>query len=277
MNRKQLLEMMEKARNQYLRNAERMGFKLDAALVPVIIPYEDPDNGDYDDDEPKEVVSSGDELVIRIAGPIDPYWDGVDVYEIIEILDRYDAQRVRLLINSPGGYMYDGLALYSELRRRVNESNITLVTEVVGIAASAAALIYLAGDERIINPASMIMIHPPSGGGFLYGRADDIETDAAMLVRDLRSGERQLDEIYADRLSGVDNAELNTWIDEERLFTAREAAEAGFGEYREDTSDSSGTDDTTATSEEPTNVQISPETRARADAVMNDIRAKLNS
>ncbi len=76
--------------------------------------------------------------------------------------------RIRLYINSPGGTVHAGLAIYDTMR--------TLQTKVdticVGMAASMAAVILAGGDRRYILPHAEVMIHQPSGG--TSGRASDI-------------------------------------------------------------------------------------------------------
>lgn len=75
-------------------------------------------------------------------------------------LDTLDKKRIQVWINSPGGSVIDAMSIYSAILK----SSTKVDTYCVGIAASAAGLIYQAGRKRYISDYGKVMIHPPSGG-----------------------------------------------------------------------------------------------------------------
>ena len=230
-----LLKLIKARLKEYQANSDRMGGRFN------FLNQEDDDF--YDPDDAVEFITEGDETIVRIAGPIDGFY-GVDTRKIIRELDRINPGKLRLLIDSPGGYVDQGLALYTDLRARaVNGTSIA--TEARGIVASAASLIYLAGDERRLTLGSMLMIHPPAGylDILMFGTADEIEQQAQPAVtrqiRDLRAIGDNLMEIYDDRLQ-INQEQLDQLIEDEQLLTATEAAALGFGQLVEEPEPGSG-------------------------------------
>ena len=126
-------------------------------------------------------------------------------------------------INSPGGDVFDGVAIYNLIADYPDQVTVT----VDGLAASAASFIAMAGDTIRMNRASQMMIHDASGG--CRGNAADMKAMAALL--DMISG--TIAGIYAGRAGGeVDewrermlvDAGFGTW------YTAEEAVEAGLAD-----------------------------------------------
>lgn len=123
---------------------------------------------------------------------------------------------IEVHINSPGGDVFDGLAIYNSLAQR--PGNVTTVVD--GLAASAASFIAQAGTTRVIAPGAMMMIHDAAGA--CYGNAGDMRDLAELLdkVSDNLAG------IYADRTGRADG-----WRDAMRAetwYTADEAVAAGL-------------------------------------------------
>ena len=137
-------------------------------------------------------------------------------------LQRQDPEApVTLYINSPGGEVQSGLALYDVMRA----VSCTIRTVCLGMAASMAALLFIAGDEREILPHSRIMIHDPligegAGGSALSvkARADDL-----MRIRDITAG------IIA-RHSGMSLERVFELTASDTYFEAKEAVEAGLAD-----------------------------------------------
>ena len=100
-----------------------------------------------------ETSQDGDEMVMRIQGPLDD-WYGVSAKEIIAKLDEANPKKLRLLIESPGGFVTEGLALYSDLRART-KAGTTIISEARGLVASAAILPFLAADTRYMGEGSI--------------------------------------------------------------------------------------------------------------------------
>jgi ATP-dependent protease ClpP protease subunit len=144
---------------------------------------------------------------------------GVYASEFINQLASLDVDQINLHLNSPGGDVFEGSAIYNCLV--AHAARIRVVVD--GIAASAASYIAMAGDEIVMNPGSMMMIHDASG--FCYGPATDMREMAALLdkVSDTIAG------IYAHRTStpATDwraRMLVTTW------YTGEEAVAAGLAD-----------------------------------------------
>jgi len=130
-----------------------------------------------------------------------------------------DVSEIRLLLDSPGGVAFDGLAIYNELQRHPAH----IVVEVMGLAASAASVIAMAGDEIVMREAAFLMVHNASG--LVYGTTADMEDMAKTLAK----LDRSLADIYA-RKSGQSARTARAWMKEETWFTASEAVKAGLAD-----------------------------------------------
>lgn len=153
--------------------------------------------------------AAGDEAVIRIYDEI--WWLGVNAMDLTAELDSITAPTIRVEINSPGGDVFDGIAIYNALR--IHPARI--VTRVDGLAASIASVIAQAGDHRIMVASSQMMIH--NAWGMTVGNQTDHEDMAAVLGMQ----DEILADIYATKSSkdaayfrGLMNAE--TWMTAER-------------------------------------------------------------
>lgn len=150
------------------------------------------------------------------------YW-GVSAGDFVSQLGAISARNMTVHINSPGGEVWDGLAIYHALRQ--HPANVTTVVD--GAALSAASFIAQAGDERLTAAQSQWMIHDASGA--CYGNAAEMIVMAEVL--DQMSG--MIAEIYRDR-GGLTvakwrnlmraSAGAGTW------FTADAAVEAGLAD-----------------------------------------------
>ena len=223
-------------RRQYLAVAERVG-----AQFPFM-------NDDFDPADSISLQLDGDVTTIRINGPIHPYF-GVDVRDIISQLDNIQPSQIRMLIESPGGLAADGLALYLDLRARSREG-AQVHTETRGIVASAAALIYLGGDERSLFPGSMFMIHHPRGGAIIAGMHQEMRRQGNRAADDVEAMQTNFYQIYQDRLPQISRNDLDTWLNNERLLNATEASDAGIGELVQSSDDDSDTQDSEPTAEQ---------------------------
>ncbi len=127
------------------------------------------------------------------------------------------AKPLHIVLNSPGGEIAEGLAIYSEIRNWGGETTVT----VVGMALSAASIVLLAADKRNIQLGSVVMIHNP--WTIANGERKDFEKEAEVLGK----FEDCLASIYALRL-GIDREEARAWMDAETWFTAETAKEVGL-------------------------------------------------
>src|SRR6266536_1902400 len=100
---------------------------------------------------------------------------GITAGDFLTELKALDVKRIDVRINSPGGDVWDGLAIYNSLRNHPAE----ITTYVDGLAASAASIIVQAGDHRVAAKASEVMIH--EAWGLVVGNAADMRDTADRL------------------------------------------------------------------------------------------------
>jgi ATP-dependent Clp endopeptidase proteolytic subunit ClpP len=148
---------------------------------------------------------------------------GITAKDFVRALKNISAKNIALRINSPGGEVFDGNAIYNALRRQ----NATITAYVDGIAASMASVIAMAADVIRMPANSMMMIHNPTSGS--YGEADELRKDAEVLDKIKEA----LISAY-QRKTGTDRDEIAQMMDDETWFTAAEALEAGFADYVDD-------------------------------------------
>lgn len=147
-------------------------------------------------------------------------------YSLSKQLSELDVDRITVGINSYGGDISEGLAIYNALKRH----SAKVVTRCDGFACSIASVVFMAGDERVMSDPSMLMIHNgwthASGNAKeLRKAADDIEkmTDASV-------------QIYLQSVS-VEEDELRRLMDEETWIAADEAVSMGFATSMEGASE----------------------------------------
>lgn len=130
-----------------------------------------------------------------------------------------NGEDVEILINSPGGDVWSGSEIYTAIKAYTGKVTV----KILGIAASAASIIAMAGDVVSISPTAQIMIHNP----WMYtaGDQNDLRKDAEYL------------ENWADSLSnayqiktGKSKEELRVLMDDETWMTAEKAVELGFAD-----------------------------------------------
>lgn len=124
---------------------------------------------------------------------------------------------INLHINSPGGDVFDGFAIYNQLAQHPARIEV----DIDGVAASIASIIAMAGDEIRIAKNAQMMIHNPRG--FAAGDEGEMQRVAALL----RNVKANLVDTYRDR-TGNTAEKLAAWMDEETWFSAAAAVEHGF-------------------------------------------------
>ncbi|MEK0180059.1 MULTISPECIES: ATP-dependent Clp protease proteolytic subunit [Microcoleus] len=159
------------------------------------------------------------ERIIFLSEEVD---DGIAnaIVAYLLYLDSEDQSKpIYLYINSPGGSVTAGMAIYDTMQHIKSE----VVTICVGLAASMGSFLLAAGTKgkRVALPNSRIMIHQPSGG--TRGQATDIEIEAKEIVR-IR---HQLNQIYAAR-TGQTLAKIEKDMDRDYFMSAQEAKEYGL-------------------------------------------------
>lgn len=160
---------------------------------------------------------------LRLYEPIDSWggpW-GVSALEFLETLDELpdSVEEIRLHINSPGGEVWEALAILNSLR--AHESKLVAVVD--GIAASCASFIACAADETIMAPNTQLMIH--DAWGLCIGNAADMKSTGDLLdqISD------NIASIYADKSGGTTAAWRAVMLDE-GWYTAQEAVDAGLAD-----------------------------------------------
>lgn len=164
-------------------------------------------------------TSSG-ELEIQILDVIGASWwfEGITAKGVKAKLDANpEAKTIRLLIDSPGGDVFDGIAIQNLLKR----SGKRIEVEVVGEAASAASVIAMAGDKITMHEGAMMMIHRASSIAVGFSADLRATADALDKVTDSIVG------VYASR-TGKSRTEIAKMVDAETWLTASEAIENRF-------------------------------------------------
>ena len=164
--------------------------------------------------------TSGDEADLYIFGDITTWpWDEKDrdAYTIVKELQELDADRVNVHINSYGGDVSEGLAIYNVLKN--NRAKVTTYCD--GFACSAASVIFMAGDERIMNSASLLMIH--NAWSRNVGDANSFRKKA----EDLDKITQASINAYMSRIH-ITEDELKEKMNKETWVTAEEAVSDGF-------------------------------------------------
>lgn len=169
------------------------------------------------------IQAKGDDIAeISIFGDIGSSWwgDSVTAADFKKDFDEIKGRsKINILINSPGGDVFDGIAIHNIIATERAKVSV----EVLGLAASAASIIALAGSSLSIDAGGFFMIH--NVWTFAMGDADDLRKQADDL--DKISGE--LVNIY-EAHSNLSAEEIQEFMDAETWFTAAEAIEHGFAD-----------------------------------------------
>lgn len=192
----------------------------------------------------------------------DESWYDDDVTPQLFKNDLYaESGDVTVWLNSPGGDCVAAAQIYNMLKEY--PGNITI--KIDGIAASAASLIAMAGDEVLMSPVSMMMIHNPLT--MAVGNADDMQKAAAMLdeVKDSIINAYELK-------TGLTRAKLSHLMDDETWMNAVKAVELGFADgilYRDSDKKDEKTEDDDKTDGEPETKTEPDEEKEKSKSVDN--------
>lgn len=163
------------------------------------------------------ISAEGDVAEIRIFDVIG--WPFIEAGDFLEELDGITAKEIRLRINSPGGDVFDGTAIFNAIKSHPATFN----AEIEGIAASMGSIIALAADTVAIADNAWFMIHNP--WTFMIGDYNDLRKEADLLER--MSG--VMAKTYADK-SGKSEKDIKSLMDDETWFSGKEAVEEGFAD-----------------------------------------------
>jgi ATP-dependent Clp endopeptidase proteolytic subunit ClpP len=162
--------------------------------------------------EAKDADDTAEIIIYDVIG-----WPYNDAFDLVRALGNITAKNITVRINSPGGDVFDGVAIFNALKD--HEAHVT--TKIEGLAASMASIVALAGDEVQAHKNAMYMIHDP--WVLAAGNQYDLREIADILQK---IGGNMLD-IYYDK-SNIGKRELKAMMKEETWFTAAEAKDRGL-------------------------------------------------
>lgn len=157
------------------------------------------------------------ELYLYDAIGKDFFGDGITAQTVMEELKKCSGSQLDIYVNSPGGSVFEGLAIYNQLKRWKGKK----VVHIDGIAASIASVVAMAGDEINIASNGMMMIHQAWGG--TVGNADEMRKFADSLEKI----DATLLDTYVARTGG-NKKQIQEWMTAETWMTADEAVSRKF-------------------------------------------------
>jgi ATP-dependent Clp protease protease subunit len=166
------------------------------------------------------LVTENREASINIYGDITSWpWMESDVssYTLSKELDALDADLINVYINSYGGEVAEGLAIYNALKRH----KAKVKTFCDGFAASIASVIFMSGDERIMSNASLLFIH--NAWTSTYGNANELRKQAD----DLETMTQASINTYMNCVN-ITEEELKEMLDAEKWISPQDALTMGF-------------------------------------------------
>lgn len=162
-----------------------------------------------------KVENKADESTVYLYDEIS--WWGIDASQFVKDLNNISSGTIHLRVNSPGGSVFDGTAIYNALKQH----KAKVIAHVDGLAASIASVIIMAADEIRMGDNAFLMIHEP--WSMVAGNADMMRQEAELL--DKVAG--TIANTYVNK-TGKDGQEIKDLMAAETWFTAEEALEAGF-------------------------------------------------
>jgi ATP-dependent protease ClpP protease subunit len=145
-------------------------------------------------------------------------WSNEDQYpeNIKNLLEGQNGKALNIYINSGGGSVFAGIAIYNILKRHNGYKTVY----VDGLAASIASVIAFAGDKLVIPKNAFLMVHKP--WNYCIGNANDLQKE----IEVLNTIEQSMLNIYQEHLKeGVDIKTIADFVDKETWFTGEQAAE----------------------------------------------------
>ena len=161
------------------------------------------------------------ERIVFIGQPVDDQIANLAVAQLLHLQAEDPDKDISMYINSPGGVIYSGLAIYDTMQYVKPD----VQTICFGMAMSMGSLLLAGGapGKRMVLPNARVLIHQPSGG--FEGQSSDIQIHAQEVLN-LR---RRVDEIYAHH-TGQDIERVHEDMERDRFFTAQEAVDYGLAD-----------------------------------------------
>lgn len=170
-----------------------------------------------------QAADSGDEATISLTGIVGDEWP-YDEYARPFTLSRVDAalrsigdKRVTVYINSPGGSMFEGIAIMN----RLNQHKAGVTVKVMGLAGSAASVVAMAGDRREIGKTAFLFLH--NCWTVLAGNRHELRSVADTL----EEFDNSMRDLYAEK-SGKTPEEADEWMNADTYFSGKSAVEVGL-------------------------------------------------
>ena len=184
-------------------------------LIPMVVEQEG--NGERSYDIYSRLLK---DRVIILSSAIDENVASILIAQVKYLNSQDPEKPIEIVINSPGGYVSAGLAIYDIMRYGITAPIRTICT---GTAASMGAFLLAAGTKgmRMATPNADIMIHQVSGG--VQGTGSDIEIQANQILKT----KKRLNELLAD-FTGKTVAEVEAASDRDHYMSAQEALDFGI-------------------------------------------------
>ncbi len=185
-----------------------------AQLVPMVV--EQTNRGERAFDIYSRLLK---ERIIFVTGPVEDHMATLITAQLLFLEAENPKKEISLYINSPGGVVTSGLAIYDTMQF----IRPPVATLCIGLAASMGSLLLTAGEKgmRFALPNARIMVHQPSGG--FQGQASDIERHAEDIVK----MKRRLNELYVKH-TGQPYEVIERTLDRDHFLTSEEAREFGL-------------------------------------------------
>jgi ATP-dependent Clp protease protease subunit len=183
-------------------------------LVPIVVSQDS--RGEREYDIFSRLLS---ERIVFLGTPIEDQIANLVIAQLLHLESDDPDKDISLYINTPGGDVYSGLAVYDTMQ--FIKPDITTIC--FGMAMSMGALLLTAGTEgkRLALPNARMLIHQPSAG--FEGQATDIDIHA----REVLKARQRIDEIFAQH-TGQPVEQVHTDMERDRFFKAPEAVEYGL-------------------------------------------------
>ena len=184
------------------------------ALIPMVV--EQSPRGERSFDIYSRLLN---ERIVFVGTPVDDEVANLVVAQLLHLESEDPDKDVSIYLNSPGGVVYSGLAIYDTMRFIKPD----VQTICFGIAMSMGALLLAGGTKgkRMVLPNGRILIHQPSAG--FEGQSTDIEIHA----REILNVRARIDEIYAHH-TGQSVEQVHSDMERDRFFKPDEAVQYGL-------------------------------------------------
>ena len=191
-----------------------MNDKIISQLVPMVV--EQTGKGERDFDIYSRLLK---ERIIFLVGPVDETMASLVCAQLLFLESENPEKEISLYINSPGGVVSDGLAIYDTMQF----IQCPVSTLCFGQAASMGSFLLAAGDngKRYSLPNSRVMVHQPSAG--FRGQATDIEIHA----KEVLSLKKRLNELYSKH-TGQEVAAIEAALERDNFMSAEDAQKFGI-------------------------------------------------